>query len=333
MINRNLKIFWTLTILSICLSCAGPKITIKQNTVYENEIDRSLAEYLLGPGDVMEIIYTFETRTSSKPYTLAIGDVVKVEFFYHPEMTRDLSVLPDGKISLPLRGEIFVEGLTPTELGDKLTDLYSDMFEKPVVTITLLQFDQPLIRFKEAIKSDPQGMAKRIRIRPDGNVTFPILEDIKAAGLSVSQLKQIALEKYKEKIVNIDLTIILQDPRSNLVYVLGEVKKPDYYNMDSPTTVTQILSRAGVNFNTAAINSILVVSRNNENKPVGRIFNLEDVLGSGNIGKDFVLRQYDVVFVPKTTIAKANLFIDQYINQIVPNLFRVNLGFSYLLNR
>ena len=110
---------------------------------------------------------------------------------------------------------------------------------------------------------------------------------------------------------------------------MGEVNKPDYFQMDTPTTLTQILSRAGGLTNFAATNSVLLLSRNKEQQPVGRLIDLDKILGEANIGNDPLLRQYDVVYVPRSKIANLGLFIDQYINSIVPQFFRTSLVFGY----
>ncbi len=66
---------------------------------------------------------------------------------------------------------------------------------------------------------------------------------------------------------------------------------------------------------------------------MGRLIDLDKILGEANIGLDILLKQYDVVYVPKSAIAKADLFVDQYINQLIPRIFRVNLSFGYDIHR
>ena len=125
------------------------------------------------------------------------------------------------------------------------------------------------------------------------------------------------------------MSLILETSKSNLVYVMGEVNKPDYFQMDTPTTLTQILARAGGLKDTAATSTILLLSRNMQRQPVGRLIDLDKILGEANIGNDPLLRQYDVVYVPRSQIANADLFVDQYINKIIPNFFRTSLVFGY----
>jgi protein involved in polysaccharide export with SLBB domain len=313
-----------------CISCAGPNITIEKDTVYDKPIAEFPDEYYLGPGDVIEIIYHTILKPSEKAYILSVGDVIKIEFYYHPKLNREISIPPDGKIFLHLKGEIDVSGLTPSQLAEKLTRIYSDIFKDPSIAITLIEYDQAINLLKEAIANRDRGQSKLSAIRPDGFITLPLLpKDIKASGLTIPQLKAVVSKDYNKILNNLGLSLILETSKSNLVYVMGEVEKPDYYQMDTPTTLTQILSRAGGLLDTAKTNSILVLSRNKEKKPVGKLIDLDKSIGEGNIGNDLLLRQYDVVYVPRSTIADVNLFVDQYINKIIPEFFRTSLVFGY----
>ena len=109
---KNMQRILFLIALSVfCISCMGPNITIKGDTVYEQTIAKMDGEYLLGSGDVVEIIYHVEPQPSEKEYIFAVGDVVGVEFYYHPEINRNISIRTDGKISLPLKEDINAAGL------------------------------------------------------------------------------------------------------------------------------------------------------------------------------------------------------------------------------
>ena len=331
---RNVQRILFLIALSLfCISCIGPNITIKNDTVYEQPIVDVGDEYLLGPGDVVEIIYHTAARPSDQEYILAVSDVVKIEFYYHPEINREISIQPDGKITLPIKGSINAVGLTPSELRIKLAGLYSDTFIDPEITVTPIKYNQAIKQLKEAITTASRGQSKLSSVRPDGYISFPMLGDIRAAGLTLPQLKERLTTEYGKIINNLSLSLVLETVKSNLVYVMGEVRIPGYYVMESPTTVSQIMARAGGFLDSAKTTSIVVVSRDKECRPLGRLVDLDKILGEGNIGNDIVLKQYDVVYVPKSAIAKVDLFVDQYINQLVPRIFRVNLSFGYDIHR
>ena len=69
--------------------------------------------------------------------TLGTGDVIDIKFYYTPELNDSHTVRPDGKIMLPLVGEVIVSGKTPDELRDELVKLYSPELRRPEIVIIL----------------------------------------------------------------------------------------------------------------------------------------------------------------------------------------------------
>ena len=321
---------WIFSLLSclIVLSCADPKVTIRKDTVYEPPLMEQEYEYLLGPGDVIEIVYHYSPKPDVREYHLAVGDIIKVEFQYHKDINRQLTVRPDGKISMPRKGDVIILGLTPSQVREKITKLYSDDFKDPMVTITMVQYNRAIEHLKKAITTAPRGQSKLTAIRPDGYISFPVIKDIKAEGMTLPQLRKIASQEYSKLIDNLTISLILKVMKANLVYVMGEVEEPNSYLMQHPITVTQAISKAGGFLDTAERRTVLVITRDKENHPVGRVANIKKILEEGNIGEDLLLRQYDVVFVPKTRIAKVDLWVDQYLSKILPVWVRThyNLG-------
>ena len=53
-------------------------------------------------------------------YRMQVGDRLNIDFYYQPQLTREVVVRPDGKIAMPLAGEIQAAGLTPRELEERL---------------------------------------------------------------------------------------------------------------------------------------------------------------------------------------------------------------------
>lgn len=327
------KILLTLSICILCTSCTGlPEVSIIEDTVYEPPCPKIEHEYLLGPGDVIEIIYHYDPKPDASEYRLAVGDVIKVEFTYHNNANRTLTVRPDGNIALPRKGDVNVIGLTPTQLREKLTNLFSDDFKDPLITITMIQYNRAIDHLKTAITTAPRGQSKLTTIRPDGYISFPVIEDIKAEAMTLPKLRKIASEEYSKLIDNLTVSLILKIMKANLVYVFGEVENPNVYLMQGRTTVTQILATAGGVLDTAQKRTILVVSRDKERRPWGRLVNLEKIIQEGNISRDITLNQYDIIYVPKSAIARADLWVDQHINQIVPEFISAdyNLGGKFI---
>ncbi len=79
----------------------------------------------------------WEEETERVTYLIGVNDVVAVSVWQVPDLTRDVTVRPDGKISYPLIGDIPAEGLTLTELDHLLTERLRAYVREPQVTVEL----------------------------------------------------------------------------------------------------------------------------------------------------------------------------------------------------
>jgi polysaccharide export outer membrane protein len=68
-------------------------------------------------------------------YVIGPDDSLSIVYWDHKEMSADVVVRPDGKITLPLVNDIPAVGLTPDQLRQKITDAGSKFVEAPVVTV------------------------------------------------------------------------------------------------------------------------------------------------------------------------------------------------------
>ena len=64
-------------------------------------------------------------------YIIGTEDVLSINVWKEPEMSRTVPVRPDGMISLPLLGEIKAKGLTPVQLEEQITDLLKKIMSDP----------------------------------------------------------------------------------------------------------------------------------------------------------------------------------------------------------
>jgi polysaccharide export outer membrane protein len=77
--------------------------------------------------------------TSDDSYVIGPGDVLAIDIWKEPELSKQVSVRLDGHISLPLVNDVEVAGRTCTELRGQLEEKYKDYVEVPEVSVTLLQ--------------------------------------------------------------------------------------------------------------------------------------------------------------------------------------------------
>ena len=88
-------------------------------------------------------------------------------------------------------------------------------------------------------------VSRRVPVRPDGNISLPLINDVKAAGTTPNQLAQRISEALKKHLTEAEVTVVVEQVNSRKFYVMGEVVKPGAYPLVETTTVLQALSAAG----------------------------------------------------------------------------------------
>jgi len=269
--------------------------------------------YRLASGDVLEFLYLTIPSVTRDPYRLSVRDQVDVEFAFQPEMNRTVRVRPDGKISIPRKDDVEVAGLTADEVKRRLTKIYSDLLRDPVITVTVREFNGKLAEIQRAIATAPTGQGRVINIGPDGTVALPFIPEMRAEGLTIPELTEEVNRRYANLIGEIKVSVLLKEVVGNMIFVDGEVNKPGVINVKAPTTVQQAIAMAGGTKETAEPRSVLVVSKG----PDGRFIARTTDLATLTSGTDYYLGRNDLVYVPRSLITRANIWVDQNIKKLL----------------
>lgn len=88
-------------------------------------------------------------------------------------------------------------------------------------------------------------VSRTVVIRPDGNISLPLLQEIKAAGLSPRELAAQVQQALAVRLVKPEVNIIPLSVRQPTVYVLGDAKSPGAYPLRNAVTAAQALALAG----------------------------------------------------------------------------------------
>ena len=283
--------------------------------------------YLLSPGDRIEV--TFHVDLARKDdYRIEIGDQIRVEFFYYPQMDRTLNVRPDGRVTLPYKGDFLAFGKTPEEIREEIGDTYKDLLTEPALTVSLIRYGANIRELKSAITTSTRGQSRLALIGPDGKIKLPLLpKGLLVAGKTIEQVADQVNGAYGGLIPGMYTTSALYEATGNQVYVFGAVNAPGYYTIKGPTTVLQAVALARGHNSNAAIDSTLLISRDEFSRPVGRLIDLESMLDTGNIGKDVFVRQADVIYVPTSRLGRSALF-GQALRTMIPINFTFNYGLT-----
>ncbi len=167
-------------------------------------------------------------------------------------------------------------------------------------------------------------------VRPDGKISLQLIDDIQAEGLEPSKLDDVLTQRYGRELKNPEITVIVKSFEGARVYVGGEVNKEGVIHLVNRMTPLQAVIDAGGFMETADMKKAIVIKKGPGNRPVPVIVNLRDALHGKKGTADYLLQHNDIVFIPKTAIAKVNKFVNQYIENLF--LYRgVSLGFTYEL--
>jgi len=170
-----------------------------------------------------------------------------------------------------------------------------------------------------------------VTVRPDGYISLQLVNEVKAAGLQPSQLNETLMQLYARELKKPVIAVIVKTFAGQRVYVGGEVGQQGLLTMPAGLTALQAVMQAGGLKNTAQPSETLVIRKGPDNSPIPVRVDLSTMLSGSTAGQDFRLQPDDVVTVPKSPIAQANLFVKQYIEELF--LFRgVSLGFSWELH-
>ena len=88
-------------------------------------------------------------------------------------------------------------------------------------------------------------VSRRVPVRPDGNISLPLINDIKAAGLTPNQLAQRVSEALRRFLTEAEVTVMVEQVNSKKFYVMGRVTRPGAYPLLENTSVLQALTAAG----------------------------------------------------------------------------------------
>ena len=165
-----------------------------------------------------------------------------------------------------------------------------------------------------------------LRVRPDGKISLLLIDDVQAAGLTTAELDEVLTTKYSEFYRSPRLTIVVRTFANLKIYVGGEVGQPALLPLNGELTALAAILQAGGFRDSASRSSVILLRKGPDNKPITMRLNLLDVIEEGNV--DASLQPFDVVYVPKKFISKANLFVQQYIRDLLPIATTAN--FSYI---
>lgn len=166
-------------------------------------------------------------------------------------------------------------------------------------------------------------------IRQDGRISLALLGEREVSGLTADELAKRLKEEYSPYVDRIEVAVIVTKIAPEMVYVSGAVPMNQVLKYVGSLTVTQAIIGCGGFSSAAKLDSVLVIRDQGTRQPM--IYKIDVQEAVRKAGRDFLLQNHDVVYVPTTTITRVNQFVNQYIDGIIPKHVAAAFGFSYPL--
>lgn len=163
-------------------------------------------------------------------------------------------------------------------------------------------------------------------VRPDGRITLQLIGEEVVAGRTPHELETTLRNEYSHELKQPEIAVIIRGFGGQKAYVDGEVGRPGMVDLQGGLSALQALAQSGGAKATADLDDAILIRRV-DGKPVAVPLNLEGARDGKDLGQDIQLRPFDVLYVPKSTIANVNTFIDQYFRQNVPIPFGAGYTF------
>ncbi len=173
------------------------------------------------------------------------------------------------------------------------------------------------------------NLNQEVIVRPDGNVSLLLVDDIMAAGRVPEDLDRELTEAYSAFYTRPEVTVAVMNIAEAVVYIGGEVRNPQMITLNGRMTAMQGIMRTGGFANTAKVKQVLLIRKTSEGERQIYSLNLRDTMNMESSLDDVYLQSADLIIVPKKAVAKVNQFVDEYITGIIPLQFNVMFRYLY----
>ena len=142
-----------------------------------------------------------------------------------------------------------------------------------------------------------EELTKTVTVLPDDRIAFPLVGQVTAGGKTVNELSRELEKKLQKFVPDLNLSVMVQQVNSMVVYVIGRVNNPGRFVLNANASVLQALAMAG-GLNPFAEGGKIKIFRKQQNGTKIVRFDYDDVVEGKDLGQNITLIRGDVIVVP-----------------------------------
>ena len=271
-----------------------------------------------------DLLREFEPEAETE-YHLGEGDEIDLGVWGRPELSGKQVVGPDGRITVPYAGPVKLAGLTRTAAAALVAERLKPAYDDVSATITVVRYESNRVYVLGRVASP--GIL-RFDYQPTllEAVTRAGALPVGGIGADKASLTKCMIFRGRDKLAWIDLKSLLNgsnlslnlrlqrndvlyipDSDDQTVYVLGEVQRPGAVHLSPDMTFLDALSQAGGPTRDASTGKIRLVR---PSAGIERDMPLANFV-KGGASPNVALRDGDVIYVPRTGVAKVGYLLQQ----------------------
>ena len=248
---------------------------------------------------------SFTNYSCAEDYIVGQGDVLEIAVWGIPEMSKVVSVRPDGKITLPAVGDVVASGKSPKVLGEYLSSEMENYIKKPIVTVSVQKILNNRVYITGGGISRVFDMVKQTSLLK----LLSELGDLGGVDLRHAYLyrdgeirQRDFYSLYYEGDINKDISLSAEDiifipsNRLNQIYVMGAVASPNRLQFYEGMKVLDAILACGGFSEFAKQDSVVVINSQGEKRKI----NLEHVSRGKDIKSNVALSPGDYVVVEES---------------------------------
>ncbi|MFA5701497.1 MAG: XrtA/PEP-CTERM system exopolysaccharide export protein [Desulfuromonas sp.] len=255
---------------------------------------------------VVCIVALFASVAQAGDYVIGAGDGLSISVWGVPELSVATTVRPDGKITLPAVGDVTASGMTPTQLGQNLTQVLDDYVKSPIVTVTVEKVTNNRVYISGG------GIPAQIRNMSGSTSLFKLLCGLEGIENSDLQLgfvmrgdERLEVDMYDlfnrgNLSADIDLRpediLFLPTNELNKVYVVGAVVNPQAMVYRDGLSILDVILESGGFTKFAKTSAVMILRKQGDERTRIRL-NMDSLMKDGVLSENIPMERGDYVLV------------------------------------